>query len=190
MKKDKEFIKKNKMVSSTYFANILLTADHPMGRSHCTTRKKADWFHSISIFSSTSIVDLPIGETTKCTVIHFHGHNGGPVLETFETSIKCTKKHIGKKLYYIPEWSDSAAVIGDIKTLDGLHSGYGECNIPIKNIISTAFNKWGFDRIPYVHQRNESYNCVGFVDDILTWADKGYWNDRIESMHKKHGLFC
>jgi hypothetical protein len=39
------------------------------------------------------------------------------------------------------------------------------------------------------HKRNESYNCVAFVDDILVCAIKGDWNKRINIMHKKYGLY-
>ena len=177
------------MTSTLHFANILLTHEQPFGRMNGPTRKKGDWFHSISVFANTSIVDLTIGVTTPCTVIHFYGEKGSPILDTFETYIKCYKEHRGRKLFNISAWSNSVGVIGDIRTLDGYNSGYGHCNRSIENIISSAFDKWGYNKIPYAHQKNESYNCVAFVDDILVWAKKGYWNDRIESMHNHYGLY-
>ena len=180
---------KKQMVHPTHFANILLTDDHPMGRMHGPTRKKGNWYHSISVFANTSIADLPLNKQISCTVIHFYGRRGGPVLETFVTKIRCYKEHMGKKLYNVTAWKESVGVIGDIRTLDGYHSGNGECNTPIKKIVTDAFSKWGSDKIPYTHQREESYNCVAFVDDILEWASKGHWNDRIIARQEKHGLY-
>ena len=65
------------MCSKTYFANILLTNDIPMGRMHLPKRKKGDWYHSIAVFSNKSIADLPIGSSPiECVVLHFFGHKG------------------------------------------------------------------------------------------------------------------
>ena len=174
---------------SIHYANILLTDDHPIGRMNGPTRKKGDWYHSISVFSNTSIVDLTIGSKIPCTVIHFYGKKGSPVLSTFETYITCHREHRERKLYIVSAWSDSIGVIGDIRTMDGYNPGHGECNRTINNIIISAFKKWGYEQIPYTHQRNESYNCVGFVDDILVWANTGQWNERKEIMHNHHGLY-
>ena len=177
------------MGSSIHYANILLTNDRPIGRMNGPTRKKGDWYHAISVFANSSIADLPIGQQIQCTVIHFYGQKGSPVLSTFETFIKCDSEHRGRKLYILSSWSYSVGVIGAIKTLNGYSQGYGQSDRQIDDIIISAFNKWGYDKIPYSHQRNESYNCVAFVDDILEWANKGYWSKRIEDMHEKHGLF-
>jgi hypothetical protein len=178
-----------KMVTINYFANILLTADHPMGRMHAPKRKKGDWFHSISVFADKNINSLPVGGSSiKCSVIHFYGHLGGPVLDTIKTSIKCVKKHMGKKLYIVKAWSDSIAVIGDIRTIKGYEPGHGSTDLSLSDIKSVAIKKWGNENVPYAHQRNESYNCVAFVDDILVWAATKRWNRRIEKMHAKHGL--
>jgi hypothetical protein len=178
------------MVNTVYFANILLTSDYPMGRMHAPKRKKGDWFHSISVFSSEDINDLPIdGQSVECTVIHFFGYRGGPVLDITTTSIRCVRKHMGKKLYSVSGWSNYVAVIGDIRTAKGYELGYGSTLTSMDEIKSAAFGKWGSEKIPYAHQRNESYNCVAFSDDILVWAAKNRWNHRIEDMHKKHGLY-
>jgi hypothetical protein len=156
---------------------------------HSPKRKKGDWFHSISVFSHTNINDLPVGgNMVNCTVIHFFGRKGGPVLDMTNTTIRCVKKHIGKNLYTVAAWSDSVAVIGDIRTANGYEPGYGSTYVSINDIKSAAIGKWGDDKVPYAHQRNESYNCVAFVDDILVWAVKKRWNYRIESMHTKYGL--
>ena len=178
------------MCATIYFANILLTEDHPMGRSRGPTRKNSGWYHSISVFAHTSISDLPVGgKPVYCKVIHFHGHSGGPVLESFDTYIQCVKNHIGKNIYVVSAWNNSIGVIGDIKTLEGYQAGNGQTKTPINNIVSAAIKKWGDDKIPYAHQRNEAYNCVGFVDDILVWSATGCWNNRIDAMHKKHCLY-
>jgi hypothetical protein len=177
------------MIGSIYYANILLTKDIPLGKMHGPKRKKGDWYHSISVFSQNSISDLSIGESIICTVIHFHGKNGGPVLENFETTIKCLRTHIDKKIYCISGLEDSIGVLGDIRTLKGYEKGWGECKIPISDIINASFDKWGKDEIPYSHQRNESYNCVAFVDDILIWVSTNRWNERIEKMHEHYGLY-
>ena len=178
------------MCETVYFANILLSKDHPMGRSRGPKRNNAGWYHSISVFAYTSISDLPVGgKPVYCKVIHFYGESGGPVLKEFDTDIQCVKKHMGENIYIVSGWDDSIGVIGDIRTLSGYQPGYGQCKTPIENIVNASIKKWGDQKIPYAHQRNESYNCVGFVDDILVWSAKGYWNNRIEAMHNKHGLY-
>jgi hypothetical protein len=177
-------------VYTVYFANILLSLDNPMGRMLAPRRKKGDWFHSISVFSSEDINNLPIGgQFVKCSIIHFFGHNGNPVLDITNTSIRCVRNHMGKKLYNVSEWSDSVAVIGDIRTSNGYECGHGSTEISFKDIKHAAIGKWGIEKIPYVHQRNESYNCVAFSDDILVWAKTKKWNKRIDDMHEKHGLY-
>lgn len=177
-------------MTTTYFANILLTEDHPMGRMMPPKRKKGDWFHSISVFTHKDINNLKVkSKAIPCTVIHFFGSNGSPVLSVLETSIRCYKIHQGTKLYSVGVWNNSAAVIGDIRTMDGYKEGYGKSNLTIFEIVTAAVNKWGNEKIPYAHQKNESYNCVAFVDDILTWAATKKWNSRIEKMHEKYGLY-
>ena len=174
---------------TTHFANILMTNDYPMGRMHAPKRKKGDWFHSVSVFSRKSINELPVGgPPVNCIIIHFFGDNGSPVLNYLDSTIKCIKMHKGKKLYVIDAWSTSVCVIGDIRTNEGYECGYGYSNLTITEIVFAAINKWGNEKIPYSHQRNESYNCVAFVDDILYWASRQTWNPRIIDMHKKHRL--
>ena len=177
------------MTSDTFFANILLSHEFPIGRSSIHTRKKGDWYHSISVFANESIHELKDNCSLECTVIHFFGENGSPVLDTIQTTITCIGHHNGYKLYRVSRWPHSCAVIGDVRTLKGYEPGYGNCNIPIKDIISAAYGKWGYGKIPYAHQRNESYNCVGFVDDILSWSQFHHWSDRIENLHHKYGLY-
>ena len=178
------------MGNQHHFANILLSGDHPFGRMSAPKRKKGDWYHSVAVFADESINDLSIGANPiKCVVIHFFGHNGSPVLEKIDTYIRCTRKHIDKKLYILSAWDKSIGVVGDIRTKKGYEKGYGICCQPIDKIISTAFQKWGYERIPYSHQRNESYNCVAFVDDISIQASTGIWNKRIVDMHYVHGLY-
>lgn len=160
-----------------------------MGRMHAPKRRKGDWYHSISVFANESIDELPVGGTpVKCVIIHFFGEFGSPVLSYLESTIKCTKIHMGKKLYMIDAYRTSTCVIGDIRTNNGYECGHGSSSLKIVDIISIALNKWGNEKIPYAHQRNESYNCVAFVDDILHWASHQKWNPRIEDMHKKHML--
>jgi hypothetical protein len=179
----------NKSRVPTHFANILMTNDHPMGRIHAPKRKKGDWYHSISVFAHESIDELPVGGSpVDCVIIHFFGEDGSPVLSYLSSTIKCTKTHIGKKLYEIDAWSTSTCVIGDIRTNNGYECGHGSSIMTIVEIVTAAINKWGDEKIPYTHQRNESYNCVAFVDDILHWASHQKWNPRIVDMHAKHGL--
>jgi hypothetical protein len=179
------------MVNNTvYFANILMTSDHPMGRMHAPKRKKGDWFHSISVFAFEDINDLPVGgPRVKCDVLHFFGHKGSPVLDMTTTYIRCTRKHMGKKLYMVSAWDTSVAVIGDIRTENGYEPGHGNTGTSINEIKVAAIGKWGDDKVPYAHQMSEAYNCVAFSDDILVWAAKNRWNHRIEEMHEKHGLY-
>jgi hypothetical protein len=178
------------MRDKTHFANILLTKDIPMGRMHAPKRKKGDWYHSISVFANENIDELPVGSNPiECFVIHFFGHKGSPVLSKLRTTIKCVRKHVGKKMYVLSAWGASLGVIGDIRTCKGYEKGFGSSSTPIDKIISVAFQKWGYEQIPYAHQRNESYNCVAFVDDILVWAATNQWNKRIIDMHSRHGLY-
>ena len=174
----------------THFANILLSNDFPMGRAGSATRKKGDWYHSIAVFTDSNIFDIQIGEyPVKCKIIHFYGEKGSPVLSVINSKISCMKEHKGKKLYKIHCWSSSYGVIGDVRTHNGFEPGYGNTTKSISEIIIAAYEKWGNDKIPYAHQHNEAYNCVGFVDDILSWAENDYWNLRIEKMHIKYGLY-
>ena len=178
------------MPTTQFFANILLSNHFPPGRMNVSTRKKGDWFHSISVFTNADIDALPVGgPSIKCFVIHFFGHKGGPVLDMTNTSIRCVKKHMGKKLYNVAVWGNSVAVIGDIRTENGYEPGHGSTNLSINEIKAAAIGKWGNEKIAYAHQRNESYNCVAFSDDILVWAAKKRWNQRIEEMHNKYGLY-
>jgi hypothetical protein len=174
-----------------FFANILLSADFPMGRSKGTSRKKADWFHSISVFTEKSIYDMNmVSEPQKCTIIHFFGSAGSPVLQVTKSKIWCYNIHQGQKLYKIKQWGDSSyGKIGDVRTSIGYEPGYGRATTSIDNIIYASNKKWGNQKIPYAHQRNESYNCVAFVDDILSWAKNQKWNKRIKVNHLKYGLY-
>jgi hypothetical protein len=154
------------------------------------TRKKGDWYHSISVFTTKNINTLsPGGKDISCVILHFYGENGAPVLAKTISKISCIGTHKGKNLYKISAWSESCAVIGDVRTFDGYENGYGKTTKSIKSITTAAFGKWGDNKIPYAHQRSESYNCVAFVDDILSWAGKDCWNERIEAMHEKYGLY-
>lgn len=180
---------KDNVMSKTHFANILMTNDHPMGRMHAPKRKKGDWFHSIAVFANESINDLPIGgHPIDCIIVHFFGDTGSPVLSYLESTIRCTRKHMGTKLYNIEAWNGSTCVIGDIRTDTGYKPGYGSSEMAIPDIVRIAVDKWGDNKIPYAHQRNEAYNCVSFVDDILHWSVTCEWNPRIVNMHEKHML--
>ncbi len=173
-----------------FFANILLSNHFPMGRMNVSTRKKGDWYHSISVFTKKNINTLSFKEKPiKCTILHFYGENGAPVLAKIESKISCIGTHKGNNLYKISAWPESCAVIGDVRFSDGYKKGYGNTTKSIKSIIDAAFGKWGDNKIPYAHQRSESYNCVAFVDDILSWVEKDCWNERIEKMHAKYGLY-
>ena len=178
------------MSTTTHFANMLLSSDFPMGRMHAPKRRKGDWFHSIAVFCDRSIANLPVGgEWVYAEVIHFCGSNGSPKLLTTQTSIKCVKKHMGKKLYTLNVWDDSFAVIGDVRTVDGYKDGFGSCDLPMSKIYAAATDKWGDNKIPYAHQRSEAYNCVAFVDDILHLCTTGVWSPRIVAAHELHGLY-
>lgn len=180
----------NKSGRKTHFANILMTNDYPLGRMHAPKRKKGDWYHSIAVFATKSIDDLPIGGSPiECVIVHFFGENGSPVLSFLSSDIRCVRQHMGKKLYEITAWSGSTCVIGDIRTDNGYERGCGSSDMTIDEIVTIAIDKWGNNKIPYAHQRNESYNCVAFVDDILHWSSTRMWNPRIVNMHEKHGLY-
>lgn len=175
---------------SIHFANILLSNDLLTGRMNVPTRKKGDWYHSVAVFCNKSIYDLIIDDgDVDCTVAHFYGNNGLPVFSFFKTTIKCIGTHKSRKLYCLDAWKDSFAVIGDIRTEKGYEPGYGKTSMDIDIILCSAYGKWGDEQIPYAHQRNESYNCVGFVDDILCWVKDMKWNKRIEDCHAKYGLY-
>ena len=170
-----------------HFANIILSSDFPMGRMKPATRKKGDWFHSISLFSETDFTKS--SDQIDCGVIHFHGERGSPVLESLTTTIHRYGSHKGVDLYTIGAWKSAYGVVGDIRTLDGYENGYGATEaFTFYELVHHAFTKWGYSRIPYAHQRNESYNCVAFVDDIINVAKTGGWSPRIEKMHEKHRL--
>lgn len=171
-----------------FYANILLSNDCPLGKKHAHNRKKGDYFHSIAVFTNQNIKDMKIGETTNCFVIHFHGENGHPVLDEHKTTVTYFKQHFKDKIYTFGSYEGSYGIIGDIKTKEGYEEGYGCILLTPKNISKLSFDKWGHGQIPYSHNRNESYNCVAFVDDILHRVKYGVWNSRIEQMHEKHRL--
>lgn len=178
------------MSTELFFANILLSNDFPMGRMKGPSRKKGDWYHSISVFTPKNFTqNNNPREFVPCTIIHFWAQNGSPVLATIKTKISFIRRHKGQKLYKIHCYPGSFGVIGHIRTEKGYITGFGNTNKKIKDIIKIAFSKWGYGKIPYAHQRNESYNCVGFVDDILIWTKNDHWNKRIEKLHKKYGLY-
>lgn len=172
-----------------YFANILLTHEYPLGRQRPTSRKKADWFHSIAVFSENSISELEVGNRISCQIIHFFGSKGSPVLDTFNSTIYCHSIRYGKKIYELSGYGGSYGVIGIIRTIDGQIESDGKTDKSIDEIVKLAYKKWGYNRIPYAHQREESYNCVGFTDDILYFMKYNEWNPRIVQNHKKHGLY-
>jgi hypothetical protein len=176
-------------MTTTYFANILLSNDLLTGRMKGPTRKKGDWYHSVAVFSNKSIYDLDVGDNTLCWVVHFYGDTGSPVLSSFKSVIKCDKIHNNKKIYCLDAWKYSFGVIGDIRTENGYEQGYGVTSMSVDVIIFSACGKWGDNKIPYAHQKNESYNCVGFVDDILCWAKDMKWNKRVDDCHAKYGLY-
>lgn len=173
-----------------FFANILLSNHFPMGRMNISTRKKKDWYHSISVFTSQDITKMSIGgKLIECTILQFYGKNGAPILKKSIAKISCVGEHKNHKLYNISCRLGSCAVIGDLRTLDGYTAGHGMTTKTIENITDAAFDKWGNGKIPYVHQRNESYNCVAFIDDILSWVKEDIWSPRIEKLHEKYGLY-
>jgi hypothetical protein len=177
-------------MTQTFFANILLFTDMPFGKQGVPTRKKKDWFHSISVLGKSSIYKMKIGDIIKkCMVIHFYGEKGGPVLDTTYTDIYCDRIHKGEKIYKLSSYEYSYGVIGDLRIDEDYEKGYGECNYSIDNIINIAYKKWGYEKIPYAHQKGEGYNCVAFVDDILSICKYGKWSKRIERVHDKYKLY-
>jgi hypothetical protein len=177
------------MTSESYVYNILLSKDFLMGKMSAPTRKKGDWYHSISVFTSNDIEKLNISEKIPCTIIHFFGRNGSPVLSKIESYISTTSVHRNVRLYNIDSWEYSLCVIGQVRTLNGYEKGTGKCSKSISNIIENAFEKWGDSKIPYAHQRNEGYNCVAFVDDIFSFSTTENWSDRISKVHNKYRLY-
>ena len=177
------------MSSYNYFANILLSHELPMGRNKVPCRKKGDWFHSISVFSENEFPIDDNGKQNNCTIIHFFSENGSPVLEKINSKICFVKTHKNKSIYKIDCWPNSWGVIGDIRTETSYINGCGKTPMFMDKILSNAFDKWSHNKIPYAHQRSESYNCVAFVDDILYFSSNGIWNKRIENNHIKYGLY-
>jgi len=153
----------------------------------CPERKKGDWFHSIALFCSVDIYHIK-DNYVSCSIIHFYGKKGSPVLSNISSKIKCVGMHNFKKIFVLECFPNSFAVIGDIRTSLGYEPGFGKCDMKFDDIVKIAFKKWGYEQIPYAHQRNESYNCVAFVDDILIMVRDGIWNKRIIDMHEKHRL--
>lgn len=172
-----------------FFANILLTTEYPLGRMHPPSRPKADWYHSISVFTEKNINDLEKGEEIACNIIHFYGVKGGPVLDISESKIKYHSTKHGKKLFVLDCYKHSYGVIGVIKTKTKSKPGFGKAILTHDEIKELAELKWGGEKIPYAHNRKESYNCVGFTDDILHMAKHGWWNKRVEENQKKFGLY-
>ena len=170
-----------------FYYNILLSHEYPIGRMKGPTRKKGDWFHSISVFSSVDINTIK-DNYVSCRIIHFHGEKGSPILSTNNSKIKCIGTHCNTKIFVLECFSHSFGVIGDIKTDNGYEQGFGSSNMNFNDILDIAVSKWGNEKIPYAHQRNESYNCVAFVDDILIRVRDGIWNKRIVDLHDKHRL--
>ena len=76
--------------------------------------------------------------------------------------------------------------------LEGLEvdANLSRLNKSLEDIHIAAYNKWGSNKIPYAHQRNEGYNCVGFVDDIIAFAVTGERSQRIKQVHLKYKLIC
>lgn len=177
------------MSSTTFFSNILLSDNFLIGRAHAPKRKKGDWRHSIGIFTSMSILRLKKDEDIKCIILHFFGCKGGPVLEKTSSTIKYKKTHIGKRIYSLSYYEGSIGVMGEIRTVNGYEPSNGKSSLSCNQIIRMAKNKWGYEKIPYTHQKKESYNCVGFTDDILYMVKYGEWNPRIVANHIMYGLY-
>lgn len=165
---------------------MILSNDLPNGRCKLTNRKRGDWFHSVVVLTE---YDIPQnGDPIQCVIIHFHGEKGSPVLDKQKCNIYQAGIHIGVPFYCISLWSDSYAVVEKIRTDKKTYEeGYGQSDLTISQISTIAFEKW-FNKIPYIHQRDESYNCIAFSDDLLYFLKYKKWNPRIIENHKKHGL--
>lgn len=93
-------------------------------------------------------------------------------------------------LFYLKRLSPRLTSRGlSLRTHNGFEAGYGQTTKSIAKLL-TLLMKMGNNQIPYAHhQHNESYNCVAFVDDILSWAKDDIWSSRIEQLHEKYGLY-
>jgi hypothetical protein len=172
---------------SLFYYNILLSHEYPTGRMKCPSRKKGDWFHSIALFCPIDINTIK-DNYVSCSIIHFYGQKGSPVLCSIFSKLRCIGIHHNNKIFVLECFTNSFGVIGHIRTSLGYEEGFGKCDMKFDDIVKIAFEKWGYEQIPYAHQRNESYNCVAFVDDILIMVRDGIWNKRIIDMHEKHRL--
>lgn len=161
----------------TFYHHILLSEDFFTIK---VSRKKSNWFHSIVVLTNEKILD----KLVNCTILHFYGEKGSPVLEKCMTKIR---KNVDK--YHISLWFDCYGVDEDIRVgNDEYESGCGVSELSCDDIIVLARSKWGDCKIPYAHQRKESYNCIGFSDDLIHMLKYGKWNGRIETNHRKYML--
>jgi len=168
-----------------FYKHIILSNDVPFGS--IANRKKGNWFHSIVIFTKIEIPEN--GNSINCFILHFHGENGSPVLEANHSTISIQTKKRNRPIYSISSWFGTYGVCEKIRVSDKIYEdGNGYTDISVNTLVTAVFEKWGNSKIPYVHQHKESYNCIGFSDDVVHFIKYGKWNPRIVENHSKYQL--
>jgi hypothetical protein len=169
-----------------FYKHLLLSNDVPFERV-IANRKRGDWFHSIVVLTEREIPEN--GDVIDCIVLHFHGENGSPVLETNQALISCKIAYKNRLIYRISLWVGICIFPEKIRTGNNSYEdGYGHTDLNLKKIIETVSDKWGKSKIPYIHRHKESYNCIGFSDDVIHFLRHGKWNPRIIENHAKYQL--
>jgi len=161
-----------------HLCNLLLTNNLPLGKG-TIQRKKGDWFHSIVVFSKPDITTLQAEMKIEIQYVHFTNEG---VSFNF-SSLQCLRKNV----FYVENFQ-SFAILGKIRCESALIDSIISTNLPLHHMISLAFQKWGNERIPYIHQYDESYNCIAFSDDLIYRIKFGEWNPRIVKNHAKYLL--
>lgn len=166
-----------------YYGSILLS-DETLGRQQLPSRQKQNYQHAIVVITNKNFTTLDEKKEIPCTMIHFWTVG----LTIAKTTIQIRTKHHNQNIYMIGEYKSSFGVLGDIKSLDGYHGSFGSTYKTLTLIKQKATSKWGHNKIPYTHGRQQSYNCTGFVDDMITWLMFDTWSPRIEQAHKRYKL--
>ena len=171
-----------------FYATILLSYERPHGREPLPNRRKGDWFHSVAVFANKSIPKMTNGSTQKCLVVHFFGENGGPVMEKSSMNITRDGTHKNKPVYVLSGYTGVYGFLGPVRSINGYIDVTGKFTKDFDRFLENVTEKWGNETIPYCHNRNESYNCVAFTDDVLYYCKYGVWNPRVVQNHEKYKL--
>jgi hypothetical protein len=168
-----------------FYKHIILSNDDPF--SSIANRKKGIWFHSIVVLTKQEIPEN--GDFLECFIMHFHGEKGGPIFESNYGTISMQMRIRKIPIYSISLWFGTYGVCEKIRIGDNSYEdGCGYIDMSIEKLVRAVFEKWGKSKIPYVHQHKESYNCIGFSDDVIYFIKYGKWNPRIVENHAKYQL--